>query len=281
MSFKGGNDIPLGRNVPFPTHYDKALLSRLRRPRDEKLARSKHLDAVQGFDRWTSYEMTWLDQDGTPQIAILQFNVPQHSRFIVESKSVKLYLGSLAFERFENCDVLVHRVKSDLEEQLECEVTIGFLPFTRDDVHDCLFMKEAQDVDGLLSADSRFEPDEMILGTQEDNSRVEETWRSDLLRTTCPVTGQPDYATVYIQYSGRIINGEALGKYIVGFRRHEAFHEPAVERIYIDLMEWCKPASLAVLACFARRGGIDIAPLRATEDHAWLSAFADHATGCS
>ena len=278
MSNKPSNDIPLGRNVPFPDSYDKTLLSRLTRPRDPRFARSRHFATAQGFDRWTSYELTWLDDYGNPQIAILQFDVPHHSSFIVESKSVKLYLGSLTFERFAHRNALINRIQCDLEEQLECEIAIGVLPFSRDDVHDGPHLDGTREINDFANADSGFEPDVGFPVVSEDGLPVEETLRSDLLRTICPVTGQPDYATLYVQYSGKPIAHESLTKYIAGFRRHRAFHEPTVERFFVDLLETCQSEDLAVLACFARRGGIDIAPLRTTDEHPWLSSLSSDST---
>ena len=70
---------------------------------------------------------------------------------------------------------------------------------------------------------------------------MEESLVSDLLRSNCPVTGQPDWGSVQIRYRGRPIDREGLLRYLVSFRTHNEFHEQCVERIYIDLMARCAP----------------------------------------
>jgi 7-cyano-7-deazaguanine reductase len=83
-----------------------------------------------------------------------------------------------------------------------------------------------------------------------------------LLKTNCPATGQPDWASVQISYSGPQIEQAGLLRYIVSFRGHEDFHEHCVERIFTDLWTRCRPAQLSVYARYTRRGGLDINPWR-------------------
>ncbi len=90
----------------------------------------------------------------------------------------------------------------------------------------------------------------------------EESLRTALFRSNCPVTGQPDYADVVVHYRGPRIDRTALLKYFISYRRHAAFHETCVERMFIDIALHCRPEQLTVYARFLRRGGIDINPFR-------------------
>ena len=95
---------------------------------------------------------------------------------------------------------------------------------------------------------------------------MEEVLRSNLLRTLCPVTGQPDHASIQIHYQGVQVNHQELFAYLMSLRLHRGFHEQCVELIYNDLKSRLKLDKLEVLACFTRRGGIDINPLRTDFD---------------
>ena len=220
---------------------------------------------VEGFDRWTAHEMTWLSETGKPEIAKLRMDISRNSPYIVESKSMKLYLSSFAFERFANPTEVVRRIRDDIEIRVKTEVFIEFLPFDGSAVLDALTITQFQDLDELNVEVSTYQPDPGVLRTAEDSRPVQETLRSNLLRTLCPVTSQPDYATVYIRYAGKQIEHKSILTYLIGFRQHEAFHESTIERIFADLLETCQPGRLAVYGRFARRGGIDIAPFRATQ----------------
>ena len=96
---------------------------------------------------------------------------------------------------------------------------------------------------------------------------MDETLSSELLKSNCPVTGQPDWADVHIGYNGPRIDRAGLLRYLVSFRDHCEFHEQCVERIFVDVLARCAPLRLSVEARYTRRGGLDINPWRATPGH--------------
>jgi 7-cyano-7-deazaguanine reductase len=108
-----------------------------------------------------------------------------------------------------------------------------------------------------------YSPDASFLRLQSD-TEVIETLYSHLLKTNCPVTDQPDWASVYIFYKGAKIDQAGLLKYIVSYRQHQDFHEQCVEQIFTDIMSACSPSELSVYARYMRRGGLDINPFRST-----------------
>jgi 7-cyano-7-deazaguanine reductase len=226
-----------------------------------------------GADLWTAYELSWLNMRGKPQVAIARIIVPCESTHIVESKSLKLYLNSFNSTKFENFDV----VKDTLEEDLSQAIWSGSSPLARVQVElltPSEFRKHSpQELSGL-SIDrldlecSVYQPDPSLLSANFNEQPVEETLVSDLLKSNCLVTGQPDWASVQISYYGPQIDQAGLLKYIVSFRDHNEFHEPCVERIFNDVWTHCKPTELSVFACFTRRGGVDISPYRTSKPQA-------------
>ena len=254
-------DSPLGKSAHYPIAYDPALLYPVERaPQREALGITSALP-FHGADRWTAWEATWLDNAGRPSVAIAAFTVPCTSPRIVESKSVKLYFTSLDHERFDNAEAYRSLLARDLAAATQANVDVSLhLPqawrsFVRSDPEGVLID------DAAPSAWPAF-PDERVLRVGSEQAR--ETLVSHAFRSVCPVTGQPDYASVAIAYQGPRIDRASLLAYLVGFRQHPGFHEHCVERIYVDVAAACKPLALAVEARFTRRGGIDINPFRAS-----------------
>jgi 7-cyano-7-deazaguanine reductase len=223
-----------------------------------------------GVDAWTAWELAWLDTDGRPRVAVARIEVPASSPRIVESKSVKLVLNSLAHERHATPDALAAVVAGDLGDAIGATVAVT--------------LSRPPDWTGLARAPAPGAsideapldrvpdaPDASRLATSTFEGA--ETLHTTLFRSICPVTAQPDYATVSIRYRGPRIDRGALLAYLVAFRRHAAFHETCVERIFVDLAAACRPKALAVEARFTRRGGIDIAPFR-TNEASWAPARA-------
>jgi len=254
-------ELPLGKPTRYPEAYDEGLLYAVdRAPQRRALA----LDTLPftGFDRWTAWEVTWLDKTGRPQAAIVQFDVPCTSPRIVESKSVKLWLASLYDERLAGADAVRDRLAAALDRATGASVSLRVdLPeswgrYARRDVI-------AANVDAIAPASFPSSPDAALL--QAHGEPVEETLRSHAFRSVCPVTGQPDYATLAIRYRGPRIDASALAAYLYGFRRHPGFHEDCAERIFVDVSRACAPGRLAIDASFTRRGGIDIRAFRTSE----------------
>jgi 7-cyano-7-deazaguanine reductase len=254
-------DLPLGRAVDYPRGYDPTLLFPI--PRAHGRAGLGLGDGglpFVGKDRWHAYELGWLDTRGKPVVATATITVPAQSPQLIESKSLKLYLNSLNAARFDDAPAVRQRIADDLSQAAGApvEVVFGLPPIdTRAAGHD-----DAVSIDAIeLDCDAYDAPDPTFLAA-DDSAVVDEILRSDLLKSNCPVTGQPDWASVRIAYRGPRIDRAGLLRYLVSFREHAEFHEQCVERIFVDLLARCSPQTLSVEARYTRRGGLDINPWR-------------------
>lgn len=249
---------PLGKPTDYPERYDPALLFPMpRAPQREALGIEAALP-FGGSDFWTAYEITWLDAHGKPQLAVGRFEIPADSPRIVESKSLKLYLGSFAFEKLDRGE-LARSVQSDLARACEAAVTVELAPVSADLAAEPA-SPPGDSLDEVEVDVDRYEPEPDLLAAAGPD--VEETLHSALFRSRCPVTGQPDCGDVLIRYRGPRIDRRGLLRYLVSYRRHGAFHEACVERIFVDLLRHCSTRDLTVYARFLRRGGIEINPFR-------------------
>ena len=252
---------PLGHATDYPDAYDPALLFAVARaPQREAIGIAGALP-FKGTDRWTAFELTWLDGCGKPAIAIATFEVPATSIAIVESKSVKLYLGAFAQTRFDDSTAVAGAIERDLAEATGANVRVTMtLPAQFHDLQ--LAEMAGTSLDALPLTIERYELDPGALAVSAGEAT--ETLRTDLFRSVCPITGQPDFASVAISYTGPRIDHSGLLAYLISFRCHAGFHEHCVERIFVDVQRACGCASLAVAARFTRRGGVDINPWRAS-----------------
>ncbi len=253
-------DIPLGREVAYPSHYDAGLLFPIARTqgRDEIGIDARALPFI-GHDRWHAYELSWLDARGKPVVAMATVTVPATSPMLIESKSLKLYLNSLNAARFKTADAVRETLVVDLSQAAGAAVTVAFGLPPFDAVNSDSMLIDTLDLD----IEDYGPPNAGHLALVGD-AVVEETLHSELLKSNCPVTGQPDWASVHIAYRGAQIERAGLLRYLVSFRDHAEFHEQCVERIFVDLLACCRPQSLSVEARYTRRGGLDINPWRAT-----------------
>ncbi|MFL9880729.1 NADPH-dependent 7-cyano-7-deazaguanine reductase QueF [Herbaspirillum rhizosphaerae] len=252
---------PLGKASAYPCAYDPTLLFPIpRQAKRDELGLQGTLPFF-GIDIWNAYEVSWLNQRGKPQIAIATFMIPADSANIIESKSFKLYLNSFNQTRLDDQQALVDIVQKDLSLAAGASVQVTL---TEPGAFSGLHMGE---LSGLLLDRLDIEvvdhhPNPALLFANHEEAMVEETLLSHLLKSNCPVTGQPDWGSVQIHYAGAPINQEALLKYLIGFREHNEFHEQCVERIFVDILRQCKPQKLSVYARYTRRGGLDINPWR-------------------
>ncbi len=254
-------DSSLGREVAYPAHYDPTLLFPIPRQgaRDEIGIAADALPFV-GHDRWHAYELSWLDARGKPRVATATLTVPCASPCLIESKSLKLYLNSLNSTRFNSDAAVLERIATDLSARAGADVGVVFgLP-------PMAGAPEGESIDGLDVEIDHYGPPRAEFLAADPEVQVDETLSSELLKSNCPVTGQPDWATVVIHYRGPRIDRVELLRYLVSFRDHAEFHEQCVERIFHDVMAHCRPSSLSVEARYTRRGGLDINPWRATAD---------------
>jgi 7-cyano-7-deazaguanine reductase len=257
----------LGKASAYVDQYDASLLFPL--PRETK-RREIGIDGSPPFlgaDLWTAFELSWLNPKGKPQVALGHFTIPCESTHIVESKSFKLYLNSFNNSRFASADAVRERLRDDISAAIwhggPVRASAGvrvLLPevFDAEPVHELVGLS----IDRLDVDCTEYEPAPRLLCAAFDEKPVEETLVSHLLKSNCLVTGQPDWGSVQIRYSGPQIDQAGLLKYIVSFRNHNEFHEQCVERMYVDIMARCKPTKLSVYARYTRRGGLDINPWR-------------------
>ena len=254
---------PLGKTTAYADHYDPSLLFPIpRSAKREEIGVSEPLP-FHGVDVWNAYELSWLDARGKPVVALAEFHVPAVSPNIIESKSFKLYLNGFSQERVADVDTLVATLERDLSAAAGAPVEVilseaGARGHAVTDLDGQLIDEQMLDIDdyGPPRAD--------YLQADTAGTVVEEALVSNLLRSNCPVTGQPDWGSVQIRYRGAAIDPAGLLRYLVSFRNHNEFHEQCVERIFVDVMQRCRPEHLSVYARYTRRGGLDINPYRST-----------------
>ena len=272
--------VPLGKDVSYPKGYDASLLFPMPRLDARRTLGLTSLPAssttlpgalpFKGFDLWNAYELSWLNAKGLPKVVLLRLKVPCTSPSIIESKSLKLYLNSFNQTRFETVHHVFDLLRKDLAlasgAELELEL-VGPDQFANETIAEFVGV----DLDKLDVEIDCYQPDPTILKLKYDaldpkRGSISETVFSRLLKSNCPVTDQPDWACIQIQYTGPAIDHASLLKYIVSYRMHNGFHEHCVEKIFVDILKQCSPTSLSVYARYTRRGGLDINPWRATVD---------------
>jgi len=267
-------DSQLGKPSAYEDRYNPGLLFPLpRAPKRTEVGITGSLPFL-GADLWTAFELSWLNPKGKPQVALAHITVPAETPNIIESKSFKLYLNSFNNSVFADMDAVRHTLRSDLTEAawrgasaVGASLGVKLLApelFDREPVHEL----DGLSLDRLDIECTRYQPAPELLSAAFDEQPVTETLTSHLLKSNCLVTGQPDWGSVQISYSGPQIDQEGLLKYIVSFRNHNEFHEQCVERMYMDIMARCKPTKLTVYARYTRRGGLDISPWRTSHPQA-------------
>ena len=263
----------LGKTSAYVDQYDASLLFPIPRQTKREEIGITGQPPFFGADLWTGYELSWLNTRGKPQVAIARFTVPAESTHIIESKSFKLYLNSFNNTRLDD----VAQLQTRLREDLSAAVWQGGPMMSGVGVHIVLpedFDREpVHELDGLsldrMDLDcEHYQPNPELLSANVNEAPVTETLTSNLLKSNCLVTGQPDWGSVRIRYSGPQIDQAGLLRYIVSFRNHNEFHEQCVERIFMDIWRRCKPLRLEVYARYTRRGGLDINPWRTSHPQA-------------
>ncbi len=298
--------VPLGKDVSYPRGYDASLLFPMPRIDARRTlglaglpdeATTASVLPFQGFDLWNAYELSWLNAKGLPKVALLRLKVPCTSPNIIESKSLKLYLNSFNQTRFATVHHVFDLLRKDLALAIDAELELELVgpdQFANEKIAEFIGV----DLDKLDIEIDCYQPDAALLKLKGDTSKtalasgaveikaalnvsdasgtsaqpkiartsISETVFSRLLKSNCPVTDQPDWACIEIQYTGPPIDHASLLKYIVSYRMHNGFHEHCVEKIFVDILKQCAPTSLSVYARYTRRGGLDINPWRATFD---------------
>lgn len=260
----GLDNTPLGQASAYPERYDPDLLYPIARAEARQSQGLADGWPWQGEDRWQAWELSWLRPDGVPRVATGEFRVPAHSPNLIESKSLKLYLNSLNGTVFENASVVRATIERDLSERAGAAVSVA-LGDVDADAGVVARPEGAQlidDADGVIMPGN----DPLASLCSPESGAVTEILCTHLLRSLCPVTGQPDWATLMIDYTGARMEPAALLGYVIGYREAQDFHEACVERIFMDLQRAIRPERLSVGAFYTRRGGLDINPWRTTHD---------------
>ena len=252
-------DAPLGHPVRQPDRYAPDVLFAVpRAPQRAALGISAPLPFT-GVDVWTAYELTWLDAIGKPQVALATIEFPIDSPSLIESKSMKLYLASFAQSRRSGLTEVAGAIEHDLTRLAGARVGVtlrGPAAFGGQAIREL----PGESLDDLAVACDAYEVTPAFLAAS--GGVAEETLTTRLFRSVCPVTAQPDIASIQLTYRGPRIEREGLLRYLVSYRCHAGFHEHCVERIFVDLLARCRCEQLTVLARFTRRGGLDINPFR-------------------
>ena len=247
--------LPLGKRTTYPQKYDPSLLVGI--SREESRTRSGIYiqdNPFYGLDSWTAYELSWLDHEGIPKNGVLYAAYESSTQKFIESKSLKLYLNSINNKKFGTHEDLLTLIKNDLQQCISNEVDIEIRNTPKK------FIKGNKSVDLLTGSLERAKEEAPWV----NSNKITEEISCDVFRSLCPVTGQPDWATIRINYSGKHINYRKLLKYLLSYRNMQAFHEECVEKIFVDIKEFCEPDDLTVTANYMRRGGIELNPLRSS-----------------
>ncbi len=253
--------IALGKDSLYPDRYDASLLVPI--PRSD--SRSSWLEQQPnnslpfgGVDIWTAYELSWLDDRGKPHVRVAEFAFPCESHAIIESKSFKYYLNSFNQSAFASDEAVIDVLEKDLSAACGAQVSVVFRTFSEISVIESMPGVCVDDIDIDVGC---YDADASLLQVADEHVQQQRIF-SNLLKSNCPVTGQPDWASIWVEYSGPHIVPESFLRYVVSFRQHQDFHENCVERIFNDISLMCGATALSIYARYTRRGGLDINPYR-------------------
>lgn len=250
----------LGKVSGYRKTYSPELLFTISREIKRKELGISGLPLFHGVDIWTSFEVSWLDMKGKPHVRIAVFEIDALSEFLIESKSLKLYLNSFNGTCFDNDIKVAKLIQRDLSKAVNGKVNVTFYKLENYSIKmDNQFNVISLDKLDVSIIDYNVNPNFLKVNS---SIKVHEKLSSDLLKSNCPVTLQPDWGSILIEYLGNKIDHEGLLKYLISFRENNEFHEQCIERIYSDIMKYCKPQKLCVYARYTRRGGLDINPIR-------------------
>lgn len=258
----------LGKDTQYPTAYQPEILFPI--SRSQARENYAHIEGIyKGTDWWHIFEISWLNSKGIPQVTIGRMSLPATSPNLIESKSLKLYFNSMNFTQFESKKEFIHTVEKDLSQAAEAAVKLDLFQVDHLAISQpsgiCI---DDQEPDILVD-----HPDASLLqfdvNPDVNDENMEVQLFSHLLRSNCPVTGQPDWGTLFIRYQGKRPCYRSILAYIISYRQHNGFHEQCVEQIFADIWQNLKPEKLMVYATYTRRGGLDINPCRVS-DESWM-----------
>lgn len=273
------------QTTDYPTEYSPETLYPIARSMGRDAIGWQNDKLAVGVDWWQAFEISWLNPQGISQVAIARFSIPASSPFIVESKSLKLYLNSINFTEFASWNDVQALIAKDLSACLQADVQVALFGLN-DDLNGnetalLIAQPEGVCIDEALAGSTdkvalTEHPDASLLSASEEieassrsvaNEGMQPyTFYSNLLRSNCPVTNQPDWGTLAVSITtDKPFNNADMLRYILSFRQHNGFHEQCVEQIFADLSQYYQPSELMVRAWYTRRGGIDINPCRVSD----------------
>ncbi len=257
----GLEHAPLGADTQYINQYDASLLFPIARHLNwQSQGVERSALPFQGCDIWNAYEISWLNSRGKPVVRLAEFRIPADSANIIESKSFKLYLNTFNLTRFDSVAEVQKRMAEDLSAAAGGQVEVFLKPLDSSEPISG-FKGECLDELDIEVTDYSPAPERLKAAGEV----VSESLYSHLLKSNCPVTGQPDWASIAIEYRGPAIDREGLLQYLISYREHGDFHEQCVESIFMDIWNHCQPEALTVYARYLRRGGLDINPWRSSE----------------
>ena len=253
------------KNSPLGNHtlsLEKAELYPIPRNLHRKMLNNEHASTFYGVDIWHAYELSWLNASGRPEACIARFIIPSSSPNIIESKSFKLFLNTFNNQVFEHSKALLIHLQETISQAIDSPIEIEFLSIDH--------MPPRRALTGICLDDLKcdcqyYDPSPRLLKVQKNAPWVTESVRTHLFRSNCPVTYQPDWASIQIHYEGPALSHEALLQYLVSYRNHAQFHENCIETIFNDILSHTPTKHLYIAAQFTRRGGLDINPIRSTQ----------------
>ncbi len=255
---------PLGKKTIYTNHYQRDLLFPISRKGKRDEIQVPQILPFKGVDIWNAFELSWLNAKGKPIVALGEFIVPCESPNVVESKSIKLYLVSFTNTKWDSTEIVRQTIQKDLSDFAGAPVKVK-ITLIEDFSENTLTSFNGICLDELDIECDEYLVNPTFLQTDGENI-VSEILYSNLLKSNCLVTNQPDWGSVQICYTGKKINHEGLLKYLVSLRNHNEFHEQCIERIFMNILQRCQPQKLTVYGRYTRRGGLDINPFRSTED---------------
>ena len=273
------------QTTDYPTEYSPETLYPIARNLGRDVIGWQDDKLAVGVDWWHAFELSWLNAQGVSQVAIARFAIPASSPFIVESKSLKLYLNSINFTEFASWNEVQALIAKDLSSCVQAKVTVELFGLDNELSYRIIGLLIAQPegvcIDEALANSSEKvalteHPDASLLESKADDNNLASnntaevaqpyTFYSNLLRSNCPVTNQPDWGTLAVSItSNKVVDAASMLRYILSFRQHNGFHEQCVEQIFADLSKYYEPSELMVRAWYTRRGGIDINPCRVSD----------------
>ena len=254
----------LGKKSEYSFTYDPNKLYLIpRKINREKLGIASTALPFYGFDYWNHYEVSWLNEKGKPIVALAEIIIGCDSSHIIESKSMKLYFNSFNNTSFKDTDSVIETIKKDFFERIQgSSILVKIKPLYHLHEEKLLPSFQGISIDDLDITCDIYHNNPNFLVTEDE--LVEEILCTDLFKSNCLVTDQPDWCSIQISYRGKKINREGLLRYIVSFRNDNEFHEQGIEKIFMHIQQRCHPEKLTVYGRSTRRGGLDINSIRST-----------------